>query len=155
MSTYISWGQQEEEREIGKTIDRFLSFLSFSDSSKMQVDSLSTVFSKDAKLVANFGRQPFIFNVQQFMDNFRNSVRSGQVNSSIEKELLRKVDVFGKIAHVLSTYELTSNGKDGKIVRRGLNSIQLLKQDGKWFIWSVVWDRENNDLKLPSKYLSQ
>ena len=42
-----------------------------------------------------------------------------------EREVNREVRVFGNIAHVWSTYE-TRFEKDGKIERRGINSIQLI-----------------------------
>lgn len=109
--------------------------LSFSDSSSARIDSLPSVFTSDGRLIANFGRKPIVYTVSEYIEGLHRSLRSGQLHSSNERELLRKVDVFGKIAHVLSTYELTMAGRDGTIVRRGLNSIQLLKQDGKWLIW--------------------
>ncbi|HZH97199.1 MAG TPA: nuclear transport factor 2 family protein [Flavisolibacter sp.] len=149
------WSQQDEQKEVGKTIERFLYVLSFPDSSSMQIDSLPALFTSDGKLVANSGKKPFIYTVPQYVESIRSSVRSGQLYSSRERELARKVDVFGNIAHVLSTYELTMVGKEGAIVRRGLNSIQLLKQDGKWLICSLIWDRERNELKLPAKYLPE
>lgn len=152
---YFPCWSQQEEKEVGKTIDNFLRYLSFSDSSSFQVDSLTFVFVSEGKLTANFGKRTLYFTVPQYIESMKSSVRSGQLYSSKERELARKVDIFGKIAHVLSTYELTMVGKDGQIVRRGINSIQLLKQDDKWLILSLIWDRESDVLKIPSKYLSQ
>ena len=146
--------QQDKQLEVGKTMDRFLRFLSFTDTTSIQIDSLATVFTTDGRLTANFGMKPRAFTVPQYIESIRNSVRSGQTFTSNEKELVRKVDVFGKIAHVLSTYELTITGKDGKVVRRGINSIQLIKQENTWLILSLTWDRESDTLKLPSKYLT-
>lgn len=147
-------GQQANEKAVGKTIEQFYSLLSFSDTLSTKLDSLESLFTSDGRLVANFGKKPLVFTVEEYVAGLRNSIRSGQLYSSTERELARQVDVFGKIAHVLSTYELTMVGKDGTIVRRGLNSIQLLKQDNKWLIYSLIWDREGNDLTLPSKYVS-
>lgn len=149
---FTCWGQ-DEQKEVGETIDRFLNVLSFSNSSSLKIDSLPVLFTTDGRLIANFGKKPMSFTATQYVENIRSSIRSGQLHSFRERELARKVDVFGKIAHVLSTYELTMTGKDGTIVRRGLNSIQLMKQDGRWLICSLIWDRESNELKLPSQYL--
>jgi hypothetical protein len=135
LSCHYCWSQQDEEKEVGKTIERLFGMLSFSDSSSARIDSLPSVFTSDGRLIANFGRKPIVYTVSEYIEGLHRSLRSGQLHSSNERELLRKVDVFGKIAHVLSTYELTMAGRDGTIVRRGLNSIQLLKQDGKWLIW--------------------
>lgn len=150
---FVCHSQQDEQKEVEMAIERFLDVLSFPDSTSLRIDSLPTLFTNDGKLIANFGKKPFIYTPAQYVESIRSSIRSGQIYSSKERELARNVDVFGKIAHVLSTYELTMTGKDGTIVRRGLNSIQLLKLDGKWLICSLIWDRENNELKLPAKYL--
>lgn len=146
--------QQDEQLEVGKTMDRFLRFLSFTDTTSIQIDSLVTVFTADGRLTANFGKKPRAFTVPQYIESIRNSVHSGQTFTSTEKELVRKVDIFGKIAHILSTYELTITGKDGKVLKRGINSIQLIKQENTWLILSLIWDRESDTLKLPSKYLT-
>ena len=151
----VSCLSQQEEQEVGKTIDRFFMFLSFPDTSHLQIDSLRNVFVSEGKLINNFGKKPLIFTVHEYIAGIRTNVSSGQLHSTQEKELARNVDVFGKIAHVLSTFELTMVGKDGKMVRRGINSIQLLKLDGRWLILSLIWDRESDVLKLPSKYLSK
>jgi hypothetical protein len=150
---FLSWGQQDEQKEVGKTIEKFLDVLSFTDSSFIRIDSLPSLFTNDGRLIANFGKNPLVFTAAQYVESIRSSIRSGQLHSLRERELLRKVDVFGKIAHVLSTYELSMMNKEGKIVRKGLNSIQLVKQGGQWLICSLIWDRETSDLKLPAEYL--
>lgn len=152
--SFNCWSQQEDQKAIGRTIDQFFSYLSFSDSASMQLDSLQNVFTNEGKLVSLAGKKPQSFTVQQYIAGILQSLRSGELYSIQEKELVRKTDVFGKIAHVLSTYELTMKGKNGTVVRRGLNSIQLIKQDGKWLALSLIWDRETETLKLPAQYLS-
>lgn len=144
--------QENEKQRVGQTIDNMQYFLSFSDTSNTRIDSLLHIFTADARLTANFGAKSITFTVPQFIDNIRNGNQSG-ISSAVERDLSRKIDVFGQIAHVWDTYELTIVGKKGKSVRRGINSIQLLKQDGRWLIYSLIWDRESDALKIPDKYL--
>ena len=151
--TLACFSQPNDKQEVERTIDRFLKYISFADTSSMKIDTLADVLTDNARFTANFGDKPMILTARQFVDNIRKNAASGKVSSTLEKELVSEVDVFGKIAHVLSTYELTIAGKNEKIVRRGLNSIQLIKQNGKWLICSVVWDRESDELKLPAEYL--
>lgn len=145
-------GQENDEKQIGTTIDNLLKYLSFRDTTSTQLDSINSIFTTDAKLVANFNQTPRSFTVPEFVENIRNSIKSGQTSSE-EKDLARKIDVFGNVAHVFSTYEFTMVGKQGKVARRGINSIQLLKQDGRWLIYSLIWDRERDGLRIPPKYL--
>ncbi|HSD06643.1 hypothetical protein [Flavobacterium sp.] len=92
--SHLAYSQEIEQREIGKTIDKFLKYLSFSDTSLVRLDSLSIVFVPEGKLTANFGKKPFSYTVQQYVESIRSSIRSGQLLSSNERELARKVDIF-------------------------------------------------------------
>jgi hypothetical protein len=40
-----------------------------------------------------------------------------------------------------------------QILGRGINSIQLIRNDGHWWVTSVVWDEEGGAGPLPEKYL--
>jgi len=70
-----------------------------------------------------------------------------------EREISRKVEKFGAIYHVWSTYE-SRNEAGGPIIERGINSIELFN-DGKRF-WILGWfyDGERKDNPIPAEYLS-
>ncbi len=68
-----------------------------------------------------------------------------------ENEINREVRVFGNIAHVWSTYE-TRLIKDGPVVRRGINSVQLYFEDGRWWIVSWTFDRERQTTPIPASF---
>ncbi len=67
-----------------------------------------------------------------------------------EAETSRRVEQFGNIAHVWSTYEERRDPRAREIERRGVNSIQLyLDPQGHWRIMSVIWDNEREGVALP------
>lgn len=70
-----------------------------------------------------------------------------------EYEIARKVEQFGNIAHVFSTYEWR-NSLDGPVGGRGINSFQLLYDGTRWWIMSVFWQQESTAFPIPSAYLS-
>lgn len=70
-----------------------------------------------------------------------------------EKEIGRKTDQFGNIAQIFSTYEAREKLEDAKPMMRGINSLQLLNDGKRWWIVSVLWQAEDKDLSLPSKYM--
>lgn len=70
-----------------------------------------------------------------------------------EKEISRTVNQFGNIAQVFTTYEY--NLGNGKAIQRGINSVQLVKEQGRWWIASIVWQEENKDLPIPKEYSSK
>ena len=59
-----------------------------------------------------------------------------------EEEIARPVVRYGDVAHVLNTYQKHYWG-DTRILGRGINSIQLVFSDGRWWILSVAWDEES------------
>ena len=69
-----------------------------------------------------------------------------------ERELAKRVDKFGHIAHVFSTYEGVME-KDDKVHLRGINSIQLMNDGKRWWILSVFWEAETPNMALPKEYL--
>lgn len=68
-----------------------------------------------------------------------------------EREIARRTERFGHIAHVFSTYEGTL-ASEGSVIR-GINSIQLLHDGARWWILSVYWEAERPDNPLPERYL--
>ena len=70
-----------------------------------------------------------------------------------EREIARKVESFGHIAHVFSTYDSRHTAEDKTPFARGINSIQLLNDGKRWWIVTVYWDSERPDNPLPPQYL--
>ncbi len=70
-----------------------------------------------------------------------------------EREIARKVESFGHIAHVFSTYDSRHTAEDKTPFVRGINSIQLLNDGKRWWVVTVFWDSERPDNPLPPQYL--
>ena len=68
-----------------------------------------------------------------------------------EREIARRTEQFGHIAHVFSTYDGHTETDSTHI--RGINSIQLLNDGHRWWVISVYWEAERPDTPLPAKYL--
>lgn len=68
-----------------------------------------------------------------------------------EVEVARRVERFGEVAHVFSTYEGHREGVEEPIVS-GLNSIQLIHDGDRWWIASLAWAPARSDLPLPPRY---
>jgi hypothetical protein len=69
-----------------------------------------------------------------------------------EKEIARRVEQFGQIAHVWSTYESRQNPNDAAPFMRGINSIQLFNDGSRWWILSIYWQHESPEHAIPEKY---
>ena len=70
-----------------------------------------------------------------------------------EKEIARRVDQFGRIAHVWSIYESRHHPSDPSPFMRGINSIQLFNDGSRWWIVTIYWQQESSEHPIPQQYL--
>ena len=70
-----------------------------------------------------------------------------------ETEIARRVESFGSIAHVWSTYESRHDPGDPEPFMRGINSIQLFNDGERWWVLSIYWQHESAQQPLPKQYL--
>lgn len=70
-----------------------------------------------------------------------------------ESEAARRVEEFGNIAHVWSTFESRRTEDAPEPYVRGIYSLQLLRDGDRWWILSVLWDHERPEAPLPEKYM--
>jgi hypothetical protein len=80
------------------------------------------------------------------LDDYRENVTSFfMANPFYEVETGRRIDLFGNIAHVWSSYEARTSPDAADVERRGINSIQLFRHpELGWRILAMVWDNERN-----------
>ena len=70
-----------------------------------------------------------------------------------EKEIARRTEQFGNIAHAWSTYESRHDPNDPEPFMRGINSIQLFNDGSRWWIVSIYWQQESAETPIPEDYL--
>lgn len=67
-----------------------------------------------------------------------------------ESPIVNRVETFGNITQVLSSYESRHAAGEAPFAR-GINSIQLLNDGTRWWIVSILWDEERPDNPLPKE----
>ncbi len=118
-------------------------------------DRFRSLFLPDARFittrVVRDRSAPVMMKPTDFMDfNKKYFERGGY----FEREINRRVDAFGSIAQIFSTYESRRRLDDSEPYSRGINSIQLLNAGQRWWIVTVMWDHERPDsLPIPPQYL--
>ena len=73
-------------------------------------------------------------------------------NGFWEEEMGREVFRFGEMATVHTAFKIKS-AKDGKVTRRGVNTVQLVYDQGRWWITNVTWNTEREDNNIPEQLL--
>ncbi len=75
-------------------------------------------------------------------------------NDFSEKEIGREMQRFGEVVHVFSAYELEMKRNEEPITRRGINSIQLVFDNNRWWVVSIQWDNERDGNTIPPSMLN-
>jgi hypothetical protein len=71
-----------------------------------------------------------------------------------ESEVTRRVEQFGQIAQVFSTYESRHAAGDQPF-QRGINSFQLFNDGQRWWIVTIYWQGETKDTPIPAEFLKK
>lgn len=115
---------------------------------------LRSLFHRDGRLGAVVrgprGMRTMLLTVDDYV------VRSGPVlekDGFYEQELRREVQQFGDLAHVFSTYEGRHALADEQPFLRGINSIQLVREGGRWHLLQILWEQESDAGPIPPQYL--
>lgn len=74
-------------------------------------------------------------------------------NGFHEVEINRVTERFGNIAHAFSSYESYRSKSDEAPFMRGINSIQLLYDNNRWWIVNIYWMQESEEYPIPDQYL--
>ncbi len=87
---------------------------------------------------------------QGYVDNAGKSLEE---NGFFEVEISRKTEEYGSLVHAFSTYESYHSKADKKPFARGINSIQLMNDGERWWVVSIYWLGETEELPLTKHYL--
>jgi hypothetical protein len=120
-------------------------------------DRFRGLFAPGARLIPT-GRRPDGARVLRVLTPDEYATASGpqlERNGFFEREIGRRTEEFGGIAHVFSTYDSKRLATDSVPFARGINSIQLQNDGKRWYVVTVFWDSERPDNPLPAKYLGR
>jgi hypothetical protein len=115
-----------------------------------------SLFIPEAQLIATFKKKDGTLGykamtVQGYVDGAGKYFKE---HGFYEREVSRKVETFGSITHIFSTYE-SRESKEGKPFERGINSIQLYNDGSRWWLVDVYWTGETPENPIPEQYLSK
>jgi hypothetical protein len=85
-------------------------------------------------------------------DYIQRTTPNFEKNGFFETAIAQRIETFGSIAHVFSTYE-SRRAPGEKPFARGINSFQLIRQGNGWKIMTILWDSERENSPIPEKYL--
>jgi hypothetical protein len=121
---------------------------------KRDWDRMRSLFHPEARLVPMLEGKDGMRAVHLTAEDYiRRSGPMLERGGFFEQEIARKADVFGDFAHVWSTYEARRAKSDEQPFLRGINSIQLVRQQARWWVLQILWEQEHDAGPIPPRYL--
>ncbi len=123
-------------------------------------DRFRSLFLPGARLVPT-GTRPggevvaSVRGVDEYAERAAVAFRDGpmfQGKGFYEVESARRVERYGAVAHVWSTYESRLDPDEAPFAR-GINSFQLFWDGARWYVLTIFWQQESEDLPIPAPYL--
>jgi hypothetical protein len=117
-------------------------------------DRLRSLFAPNAKMIPIVPKKEGGFALRELTveDYVTKAGPNLEKDGFFEKEIARKTERYGNLAHVFSTYEGRRKADDKPFVR-GINSLQLMHDGTRWWVVSIMWEAERPDNPLPKEYL--
>ena len=114
-------------------------------------DLFKQLFHPEAKLIPSRKKEDgsYVARYLTTEDYIKSSGKWLVENGFFEKEIHREVHRFGNIAQVFSTYEAFRSRGDKAPFMRGINSIQLLYDNNRWWIINIFWSNESTENPIP------
>ena len=118
-------------------------------------ERLALLFHPDARLIppARDGQPVVALTFAQFRERNEKFFAALPLDQGFyERGIAHRIETFGNVAHVWSTYEARRKPGDAPFAR-GINSFQFVRQDNRWWVMTILWDAERADNPIPSHYL--
>lgn len=110
------------------------------------------LFLPSAQLNAVFHRKDSTWVKVNTLDEFISKAGTWYVDNGFHEYAIKnQIDSFGNIAHVFQSYGAKT--ETAGEMERGINSFQLVFDQGRWWIVNLIWDSETDQAKIPEKYL--
>jgi hypothetical protein len=140
MSSATATQQAVDDPTIARVLRLLYDVISFEEGDEPNWKGLQEVFSKHARITRVTPEGTDHMDVSNFVAMTRNLVDVGVYTSFYEFEMERNVERFGDIAQVWSQYETRRNKSARDALGRGVNSIQLIREDDAWRVLGLLWD---------------
>lgn len=143
----------EDRAAIQEVVDLMYEVSSFDDIATANPEAFAMPFTPDALLGYTRGGELVTRTVQDYVEIRRSMVEAGAPQSLVEWELYGSTELYGDVAHRISSYAVRVDGAD-ELAERGVMSFQLVKIAGEWKVHSLLWHAESDTEPIPARYLA-
>ncbi|HRG80516.1 MAG TPA: hypothetical protein PL167_12930, partial [Cyclobacteriaceae bacterium] len=133
----------KDTRSVESTVLALYDVISGEPGSPRNWDRFKNLFKPEARLIPTRKDDQGNLTIKAMTPDEYVQLFSSRISTGFfERELSRKVEEYGTVIHVFSTYE-TKEKKDGPVTNRGINSIQLFKDKDRYYVVNIFWCAES------------
>ena len=152
-SSFSQSGEKEDNLQTPESLVRGLyTLVTFEPGITPDWEKVKSMFINEAVIVLRTSRDSTTqFTVNTFVNDFINFIeRADAIQTGFSEKIIRiEKIVFGDIAHFLVLYEASIPGSS-RPPMQGVDSFQLVKKDGRWWIVSVINEIPTPDNPVPA-----
>ncbi|HLO99921.1 MAG TPA: hypothetical protein VK171_15100 [Fimbriimonas sp.] len=154
LSLAISQVTQPDLSTPEKTVTELYKVISGGKGVKRDWDRFKSLFKEEGRMMGGAFRADgsTVTRLMTPAEYQRDSGAFIEERGFFEQELTKKVQIFGAMAHVFSTYESKWTKDDPKPFARGINSIQLWFDGKAWKVVSIIWLGEDKNHPIPKEF---
>src|SRR5262245_56901958 len=127
-------------KQLNDVLRAFYEVISFDEGATPDWQRMATLFSAHARITRVTPEAIDYMNLETFRAMAEELLEVGAYTSFYEHEIARRADRWGEVIHVASAYETKISRSARDYIERGVNSLQLIREQGSWRILSLCWD---------------
>jgi hypothetical protein len=141
LSTRASIDRHSEDfTQLDHLIREFYRVICFEEGGEPDFRGMAALFSEHARITRLTPEGIDHLDVAGFTGLVRELLELGAFTSFYEHELTRTARRYGRVFHIASAYETKASADAIDYLERGVNSLQILREEDGWRIVSLCWD---------------
>jgi hypothetical protein len=130
----------EDLAQLDQLLCDFYRVICFEEGGAPDFESMKGLFSPHARITRVTPEGVDHLDVEGFGSMVRELLELGAFTSFYEREVGRTAHRYGRVFHIASAYETKICPESIDYLERGVNSLQVLREQGQWRIVSLCWD---------------
>jgi len=128
------------DAQLDQLMREFYEVISFEEGRSPDWARMASLFSSHARITRLTPEGIDYLDLNGFRDLAEELIEVGVFTSFFEREVGRRTQQFGDVVHIASAFETRISPDARDYIERGVNSLQLIREAGRWRILSLCWD---------------
>jgi hypothetical protein len=131
---------EREQEQIEQLVSSLYKCISFDATNTPNWADFRALFQGRGRIIDNSQDAPIVYNVESFAQTLQEQIDTGDIPSFYQHEVGGETHFYGSIASHASHFEGKPNKDSTDVYADGTTLLQLIKENSKWYITSMIWN---------------